>query len=82
MALPLTVDLNSKVSSDETYTWILDKLIIVDTYINDYDHDSFDYNHLVMKSAEIKRVICYRKRDKENELKYKKIVDEYKYIYG
>lgn len=40
LALPLTVELNSKVSSDETYTWILDKLIIVDTYINDYDHDS------------------------------------------
>lgn len=82
LALPLTVDLNSKVSSDETYTWILDKLIIVDTYINDYDHDSFDYKHLVSKSAEIKRVIYYRKGDKENESKYKKIVDEYKYIYG
>lgn len=35
-----------------------------------------------MKSAEIKRVICYRKGDKENELKYKKIVDEFMYIYG
>ena len=92
LGLPLTVDLNAKnkvknfevICSDETYAWILNKLVAVDAYINDYgyDHESFDYKQLVSKSAEIKRVIYYIKGDKENELKYKKIVDELMYIYG
>lgn len=90
LGLPLTIDFNAKIKvknfkvicSDETYAWILNKLFAVDAYINGYDHESFDYKQLVMKSAEINRVICYIKGDKENELKYKKIVDEFMYIYG
>lgn len=47
LGLPLTIDLNAKnkvknfevICSDETYAWILNKLVVVDAYINDYGYD-------------------------------------------